>query len=249
MHPVHEREGLRLTPLHGGSNGKGGAPRDRPVAETLNLLLQRLRKRASGASRASQLRFGVTPGREHLGVTIPQLRLLAKPHRLNPALSQALWTCGIHEARILAAYIGDPTRLTRAQMARWSRDFDSWDICDQVCGNLFYKNRLAESLAIEWTRRTPEFARRAGYVLMASLAVHRKDLPDRVFEGYLPVIRAGATDPRNFVRKAVNWALRQIGKRNPRLRRRAIAEARRIARIDSPAARWIAADALRELVR
>ena len=140
-----------------------------------------------------------------------------------------------------------PARLTRAQMNRWSRQFDSWDVCDQVCGNLFDRNRLSHDLAIEWTRRKPEFARRAGYVLMASLAVHAKDLPDSVFERYLEVIRGGATDPRNFVRKAVNWALRQIGKRNPRLRRLAIAEARRIARIDSPAARWIASDALREL--
>ena len=215
--------------------------------KVLNSLLDKLRAHARETVRLSQRRFGTTPTGEHLGVSIPDLRRLARAHRRDPALSQALWATGIHEARILAAYVGDPARLTRAQMNRWSRQFDSWDVCDQVCGNLFDRNRLSHELAIEWTRRKPEFARRAGYVLMASLAVHAKDLPDSVFERYLEVIRGGATDPRNFVRKAVNWALRQIGKRNPRLRRLAIAEARRIARIDSPAARWIASDALREL--
>jgi 3-methyladenine DNA glycosylase AlkD len=129
----------------------------------------------------------------------------------------------------------------------WAGDFDSWDLCDQACGNLFDRTPFALEKAAEWAGREEEFVKRAGFALMAVAAVHRKDVPDRRFEELLPQIRAGATDDRNYVKKAVSWALRQIGKRSPRLHRKAIETACRIERVDSPSARWIARDALREL--
>lgn len=210
-------------------------------------LVSVLRGLGSERNRAGQRRFGITPATEQLGVSIPALRALARAHRRHHALALALWRTRVHEARLLAAFVDDPARVTRAQMDRWAAGFDSWDVCDQVCGNLFDRTPFAIAKAQEWVKDEREFVRRAGFVLMAGLAVHRKDLPDKVFLDFLPIIRAGATDERNFVRKAVNWALRQIGKRHRRLRPKAIAEARRIARIDSKSARWIARDALREL--
>jgi len=139
--------------------------------------------------------------------------------------------------------------VTRGQMERWARDCDNWGVTDACCGVLFDRTPFAIEKAHAWSRRRAEYVKRCGFVLMAGMAVHRKELPDDVFLDFLPVIARESTDGRNFVRKAVNWALRQIGKRNPRLRRAAIAAARRIHRLDSPAARWVAADALRELRR
>jgi 3-methyladenine DNA glycosylase AlkD len=143
--------------------------------------------------------------------------------------------------------VDDPALVTERQMDAWARGFDSWDVCDQVCSNLFDRTPHAVARAAAWSARRPEFVKRAGFAMMACLAVHRRDLPDRVFLGFLPIIRREAHDGRNFVMKAANWALRQIGKRNGRLRRAAVAEALRIARLGAPSARWIASDALREL--
>jgi 3-methyladenine DNA glycosylase AlkD len=143
--------------------------------------------------------------------------------------------------------IDDPAQVTEAQMEAWVHDFDSWDLCDQACGNLFDRTRAAFRKAVEWSTREAEFEKRAGFALMAWAAVHRKDVADERFEAFLPLIRAEATDDRNYVKKAVSWALRQIGKRSPQLNRAAIETARQIHRIDARAARWIAADALREL--
>jgi len=151
------------------------------------------------------------------------------------------------QARILASMVDDPALVTPAQMRAWARDFDSWDLCDQVCGNLFDRTPHVFGMGVEWSARDEEFVKRAGFALMAWAAVHRKDVPDERFETFLPIIRAEATDDRNFVRKAVSWALRQIGKRSPELNARAIETARQIQRIDARAARWIAGDALREL--
>jgi len=214
---------------------------------TATELIADLRARRNPVNIAGQRRFGITPKTEQLGVSTPVLRQLAKTHRKNHELALQLWTSGIHEARLVAAFIDDPTKVSRSQMDAWARSFDSWDICDQVCGNLFDLTPFAQQKAHQWSHRQGEFVKRAGFVLMAALAVHAKKLPDDVFLDFLPVIRREATDDRNFVRKAVNWALRQIGKRNPHLRRAAITEARTIAKIDSRAARWIAKDALREL--
>jgi len=214
---------------------------------TASELIAHLRSLKNPTNVAGQRRFGITPKTEQLGISMAVLRPLARPHRKNHSLALELWASGIHEARILAALIEDPAKVGRAQANRWVRDFDSWDVCDQVCGEVLPYVPFAIEKAQEWTAHRAEFVKRAGFVLMARIAVRRKDLADGVFLEFLPLIRREATDDRNFVRKAVNWALRQIGKRNPRLRRAAIAEAKAIAKIDSRAARWIAADALREL--
>jgi 3-methyladenine DNA glycosylase AlkD len=162
-------------------------------------------------------------------------------------LAEDLWAAGVHEARILAALVDEPGRVTKTQMERWAADFDSWDVCDQVCMNLFDKTPYAYEKALAWSTRRAEFVKRAGFALMASLAVHDKKAGAGQFSPFLEAIVRQSADERNFVKKAVNWALRQIGKRSHGLNRKAIAAAERIAGIDSKAARWIARDALREL--
>jgi 3-methyladenine DNA glycosylase AlkD len=214
---------------------------------TAAAILEELRAQRSERDIAGQRRFGITPNTEQLGLSLAQLRAVARRHRRDHALAQALWVTGVHEARILAVLIDDPKQLTSAQMERWAGEFDNWALVDGACIHLFRKSPFAPGRAAAWARRHPEFIRRAGFVLVATLAVHGRELPDAFFLAWLPRIRHAATDERNFVRKAVNWALRQIGKRNPRLRRAAIAEARRIRALGTPAARWIARDALREL--
>lgn len=174
------------------------------------------------------------------------LRKLARELGTDHALAQRLWASGNHEARILASFIDDPRLVTPAQMDRWVAGFDSWDVCDQVCG-LFEQTRWARTKITAWAGDNREFVKRAAFAMIAGLAVHDKALHNRDIEAFFRLIRRGATDDRNFVRKAVNWALRSIGKRSRVLNRRAVAVARALSRLDSPPARWIAADALREL--
>jgi 3-methyladenine DNA glycosylase AlkD len=209
-------------------------------------ILKRLRAQANPANIEGMARYGINPAGA-LGVPMPALRLLAKEVGTSPALAIELWDTGVHEARILATLVADPLRFTSGQMDRWVRDLDSWDVCDQACQNLFRYTPFAFQKAAKWARAKPEFVRRAGFSLMAGLAVKAKDAPDAAFEAFLPLIAGAALDERNMVKKAVNWALRQIGKRNRRLRGQATAEAQKIHRMDSGAARWIASDALREL--
>jgi 3-methyladenine DNA glycosylase AlkD len=191
-------------------------------------------------------RFGIN-AEQMLGVRVTELRVVAKELGRDHRLAGALWATGIHEARILAGMVEEPARVTKTQMDQWVRAFDSWDLCDQVCGNLFDRTPHAVPKAREWSGREEEFVKRAAFALMASLAVHRSDLDDRVFLDFLPVIEREAGDDRNYVKKAVNWALRQIGKRSVRLNQAAIHAAERIARQRSRAATWVASDALREL--
>ena len=191
-------------------------------------------------------RFGINPENTY-GIAIPALRKMAKETGKDHALAQQLWASGIHEARLLATFIDRPEMVTEAQMERWVGDFDSWDVCDQCCGNLFDRTEFAHWKAIEWSEREEEFVKRAGFVLMATLSVHDKKAGDEAFIKFLPIIRREAADGRNFVKKAVNWALRQIGKRNPVLNRAALAAAEEIGQIEAKSARWIAADAIREL--
>lgn len=209
-------------------------------------ILAELRRRATPSNLPGMARFGIDTS-SALGVSIPALRRLARAHRRDHALALALWKTGVHEARILASLVDDPRQVTAAQMDVWARDVRSWDLCDQVCNNLFNRTPHAWRKAMQWSWRRPEFVRRAGYVLMATLAVHDKNASDADFEPCFDAIRRGATDERKFVKKAVNWALRQIGKRNATLRARAIAVARELEALNTPAARWIARDALREL--
>ncbi len=209
-------------------------------------LLTLIEANANAANVAGMARYGINVERA-LGVPMPVLRKLGKKAGRDHALALELWASGVHEVRILATLVDDPARVTQRQMERWARQFDSWDVCDQTCQNLFRYTPFAFDKAAEWARAKPEFVRRAGFALMAGLAVKAKMAGDAQFEAFLPLIEEMSCDDRNFVRKAVNWALRQIGKRNPRLRARAIAAAARIRRQDSRSARWIASDALREL--
>jgi 3-methyladenine DNA glycosylase AlkD len=209
-------------------------------------ILTSLRARANPANVAGMARYGINVNGT-LGVTVAELRRLARAIGRDHALAGELWSSGIHEARILATIVGEPARVTRRQMDAWARDFDSWDVCDAACHNLFRYTPHAWETAVKWSSSQREFVRRAGFSIMAGLAVKDKKSPDERFLTLLPLIAAAATDERNMVRKAVNWALRSIGKRNARLRRAAIAEAQRIRALDSRSARWIAGDALREL--
>jgi len=211
-------------------------------------ILQKLKSLKSRRNIDGMARFGIR-GKNILGVPKPKLDQMARAIGKDHGLALKLWGSKIHEARILAALIDVPGEVTPGQMEKWAKDFDSWDICDGVCGHLFDRTPFAVAKARLWSRRKKEFEKRAGFVLMAEMAVHDKKAPDSLFLSFLPVLRKEAGDKRNFVKKAVNWALRQIGKRNRRLNRAAIAEARRIQKLGKPSARWIAADALRELTK
>jgi 3-methyladenine DNA glycosylase AlkD len=212
----------------------------------LHHIIDMLKELADPVNVEGMARFGINP-HNTLGVSIPAIRQIAKAYRNDHRLALQLWKTDIHEARLLAGFIDDPASVSERQMETWAGDFDSWDICDQVCSNLFDKSRFAYPKAMEWPARQEEYVKRAGYVLMAALSVHDKKASDKVFLDFLPLIRQGASDERNFVKKGVNWALRQIGKRSLRLNRAAVGTARDILKIDSKPARWIASDALREL--
>jgi len=191
-------------------------------------------------------RFGISP-KNNFGVLIPTLRKLAKEIGKNHSLSLKLWKSKIHDARLLAIFIDDPGQVTEKQMDSWVSDFDSWDVCDQCCSTLFDKSKLVHKKIVQWSKDSREFVRRAGLVLIATSAVHHKQWLDKDFIKYLPLIKKYSIDERNFVKKAVNWALRQIGKRNAKLSKAAIGCAKEIQKIDAKAAKWVARDALREL--
>ena len=212
----------------------------------LEQILEELRSKADPRNVEGMARFGISRERT-LGISIFDLRPLAKRIGKDHKLAAELWSTRIHEARLLAGFIDQPEKVTERQMEAWAADFDSWDVVDQVCSNLFDQTKLAYAKAFEWSAREEEFVKRAGFVLMAALSVHDKDASDKEFVKFFPIIRRESTDERNFVKKAVNWALRQIGKRNLALNKRAIKIAVDISKIDSKSARWIAADALREL--
>jgi len=205
-----------------------------------------LKQKSDPVYHKGMARFGIDNSRA-LGVKLPEIRKLAKLIKKDQPLSLELWDTGIHECRILASMTGDPKQVTPAQMDKWVADFASWDVCDQVCGNLFDRTPYAIEKALEYSTHEEEFVKRAGFVLMAEFAVHNKKADNVEFMPFFPVMEREAWDNRNFVKKAVNWALRQIGKRNQTLHQIAIATAEKIALQDSKAAKWIAADALREL--
>jgi len=209
-------------------------------------VLRELKSLADPKVRAKMAYFGVNVPKAH-GISTPVLHALAKRIGRNHRLAQDLWATGIHEARILATLIGESEKVTAAEMERWARDFDSWDVVDAACCYLYAQATPAWSKAAAWSRRREEFVKRASFSLIAYLSYKDKAAPDARFARFLRVIEREAQDERNFVKKAVNWALRNIGKRNVRLNREAIRSAERIRRQGSRAERWIAADALREL--
>lgn len=216
------------------------------TSPTLDSTLAHLHSLANAENVAGMARFGINP-QGTLGISIPTLRTLAKQIGKNHILAGELWTSGVHEARILAAFIDDPKQVTAIQMDTWAAGFDSWDVCDQVCCNLFDRTPLAWEKAVVWSERNEEFVKRAAFVLIAALAWHDKKASDERFEPFFALIAREANDERNFVKKAVNWALRMLGKHSLALHARAVGTAQQIARQPSKAARWIAADALREL--
>lgn len=208
--------------------------------------LSELRRLAGPCDLEELARFGIR-SKVILGVRTPDLVALAKRIGKDHSLALALWRTGVYDARHLAVLVDEPGRVTEAQMERWAKDFDNWAICDGACLHLFDRTRFAYGKAVEWASREEEYVKRAGFALMAVLAVHDKEAPDSVFLSWLPILLRESTDERAYVKKAVNWALRQIGKRNLRLNKAAIATGVRISRLDSKASRWIASDALREL--
>ena len=209
-------------------------------------VLEKLRSKSRPDQLAGMARYGIAvEGR--LGVSVPDMRKLAKEIGKDHKLALELWKTGIAEARMVAALVDEPDKLTEEQMEDWVKGFNSWDVCDGVCLNLFEKNQLAWRKIIDWSAREEEFVERAAFSLIACLAWHDKKASDEKFIGLFPVIVRGATDERNFVKKAVNWALRNIGKRNLNLNEAAINTAKEIGRLDSRAARWVASDTLREL--
>ena len=214
--------------------------------EIASKLISDLKGHANQANVKGMARYGIRVDNA-LGVPMPIIRGMAKRVGRDHQLAQLIWDSGIHEARILAALINEPQKVTFEQMESWVAEVDSWDVCDQLCANLLDKTVYAYQAARDWSRRDEVFVKRAGYVLMAALAVHDKESGNEPFIEFLALIREGSTDDRNFVKKSVNWALRQIGKRNSTLHEAAIAMAKVIDRTESGAAHWIAKDALREL--
>lgn len=191
-------------------------------------------------------RYGITVDRA-LGVSLPLLRLLAKRFPRNHGLAQDLWDTEVHELRILAGLIDDPKLVDRPQMDAWAKEFDSWDICDGTCCNLFRNTAQAETSALEWSWRDEEFVKRAGFVLMATLSVHRRGKETDLFLRFLNRVQEESVDDRPMVKKAVNWALRQIGKRCMDLHPTALALAENLRSSPHRSARWIGSDAAREL--
>lgn len=210
------------------------------------LIITELKKLKNLNNLAGMARYGINT-ENAMGISIKELRKIANKYSKNHDLALELWNTEIHEARILATIIDDPDKVTKKQMNAWVKDFNSWDLCDQCCNNLFRKIKFLNSTIIEWVKSRKEFERRAGFVLIAVQAVHHKNLTNEDFRKYFSLIVKYATDERNYVKKAVNWALRQIGKRNKKLNEEAQRICRNLIQSDSKSAKWIGRDALREL--
>ncbi len=209
-------------------------------------VLAELKALGSEAGRTGMARFGINTANAY-GVSMTAMRPLERRLRRHHDLALQLWGTGVHEARVLAALIDDPKRATSGQLDAWAADFDSWDLCDQACMKLFARTPYAAAKVEEWAEDEREFVRRAAFALIAGYAVAAKKAPDAEFLPFLPIIERHATDSRNFVRKAVNWALRQIGKRSPGLHEPALALATKLAASPDKTARWIGKDAVKEL--
>ncbi|AKA49000.1 hypothetical protein IX51_07710 [uncultured archaeon] len=212
----------------------------------LEAVLSQLRKLSKREYRDGMAGFGIKMDRT-LGVPVPDIRKLAKIIGTDHVLSLELWDSGIHEARILSSMTADPAKITEEEMERMAGEIDSWDICDNICGELFLKTPFAERKITEWSRREEEFVKRAAFVLIAYFAVHRKNMDDEQFIQYLDLIKEGANDDRNYVKKGVDWALRQIGKRSLKLNRLAVEVAKALKDSGSGPEKWIGSRSYREL--
>ncbi len=213
---------------------------------TIDEIKNELKKNVRPNALDGMARYGIDVSKAY-GVAIPVLRKIAKQIGKDHELAQQLWDSDVHELRIIASMVDEPTKVTKKQMNAWADDFNSWDLCDQCCNNLFVYTPFAHEKAMQWSRSKKEFVKRAGFTLMATLAVHDKEAKNSDFDKFFNQVKEASTDERNFVKKAVNWALRQIGKRNKALHKKALTIAKEIEKIDSKSARWIAKDAIREL--
>lgn len=218
----------------------------RSATVTAEEVLARLAALGDPSRLSGMARYGIATERA-FGVSLPELRKLARELGRSHELADALWESGVHEARLLASMVDEPADVDDAQMERWAAGFASWDLCDQACINLFRRTPLAWAKAQEWTRRDELFVKRAGFALIATLAVHDKASPDERFVALLPAIVRGADDDRPLVRKAASWALRQIGKRSVELNAQAVETASALRDNESRGARWVGSDAFREL--
>jgi 3-methyladenine DNA glycosylase AlkD len=209
-------------------------------------VMQKLKSMANPRNVEGMARYGINP-ENNLGASVTEIRSYAREVGKDHDLAQKLWKTKIRDARMLAACIDDPDKVTEGQMEDWVKDFNSWDLCDHCCGHLFDKTRYSYKKAVEWADRDEEFVKRAGFALMAWLPVHDKKADDKKFEEFFPIIIRESTDGRNYVKKAVNWALRNIGKRNYSMNKKAVETAKKILKNESKTAKWIANDAIREL--
>jgi 3-methyladenine DNA glycosylase AlkD len=216
------------------------------MSSDFQAIIKELKKRGNPKNVAGMARFGIASDKA-FGVSHPELHEIAKPYRKQHELALELWASGYHEARLLAAVIDDPKQVTEKQMDAWVKDFNSWDITDDTTGNLFADTEFGFDKAFEWIESEKEFVRRAGLAMMVWLTLHRKKEPDVRFLEFFAPIEKVAGDERNFVKKAVSWALRTLGKRSQYLNKQAVLSAKRVSKIDSKAARWVAADVLKEI--
>jgi 3-methyladenine DNA glycosylase AlkD len=221
---------------------------DPNVIKQANAAVAELKRLGTNKTREGMARYAI-PSDNAFGVPVGQIQQIAKRLGRNRELAQALWDTGWYEARMLAAFVNEPERVTPVQMDRWCKDFDNWAICDTVCFHLFDRTPHAFKKVSQWSKRKDEFVKRAAFALLASLALHDKKSGDQAFADSLPLIERAATDERNFVKKGVSWALRGIGRRNPALKTSALELAERLAQSTNPGARWIGKDALRDLNR
>ena len=225
---------------------KTASPAKRDTGKEVDYALKWMERRGSKRNRDGMARYGIT-AKKVFGISVLDMRSLAKELGRSHALAQGLWKTGWYEARMLAAMVGEPARVTPAEMDRWAKAFDNWAVCDTLTFVLWDRTPHAWPKVREWATRKEEFVKRASFAMLASLTVHDKAAPDESYLEGLVLIEREATDDRNFVKKAVNWALRSIGKRSPMLNREAIAVAKRLAASENRASRWVGKDALREL--
>jgi len=218
------------------------------VKYSVNDIVAKLKSKANPDNLKGMARYGISTT-NRLGVSIPELRKTAKELGKNHKLASQLWAKGIDETKILASMIGEEDKLTEVQCEKWVVDFNSWDVCDQVCMNLFRKMPFAGKKIKEWSKRKEEFVKRAAFTLIACVAVYYKEMPDSEFIKFLPIIKSGAMDERNYVKKAVSWALRNIGKKNKNLNKEVIKFAQEMERVDCKSAKWIARNTLKDIQR
>ncbi len=214
---------------------------------TFEKILLDLKSRENSKNKIGMARFGINTEKA-FGISVKYLREIAKKIGKDHNLALELWDSGFHEARILATIIDEPEKVSKAQIKKWIKDVNSWDLCDQLCNNLIAKTFYAYDLAFEWSKSKAEFTKRAGFTLFAVIAVHWKHLSDNYFITILSRIIEESNDERNFVKKAVNWALRQIGKRNKNLNEIAIKTALALINLESKSAKWIGKNAYKELM-